>query len=30
MLVDVVERRLQAEGTLQSSEEWRYGLTPAR
>jgi UDP-N-acetylglucosamine 2-epimerase (non-hydrolysing) len=26
MLVDAVERRLEVEGTLQSSEEWRYGL----
>jgi UDP-N-acetylglucosamine 2-epimerase (non-hydrolysing) len=25
-LVDAVERRLAAEGRLQSSEEWRYGL----
>ena len=30
MLVDAVERRLQVEGTLQSSEEWRYGLMPGR
>jgi UDP-N-acetylglucosamine 2-epimerase (non-hydrolysing) len=30
LLVDAVDRRLQAEGTLQSSEEWRYGLTPGR
>ena len=27
MLIDAVERRLHAEGTLQSSEEWRYGLS---
>ena len=26
-LVDAVERRLKAEGKLQSSEEWRYGLS---
>ena len=29
-LVNAVERRLKAEGRLQSSEEWRYGLGPSR